>query len=251
MAFAYNFLEKSIFTTEDVREFFPSDEEASVAIRELLEDHIIEELKKGLYATVNILNDDIFASPEEIGTAVLEGAYCAYHTAMEFYGLATQMYFAVQMASPKNSYSCSVHDTTYKTYRNTHTEGIIEVMTNSAPVRVTDLERTIVDCIDKYDLAGGIEEVSLALKAITFCNEEKLIKYLLDYNKKVLYKKAGFLFSKIKPSYLSQHFYDVCKKHMSSRRDDIRFCKKVAVKHDPDAEWNEEWRIYSSAEYCS
>ncbi|MCD8295430.1 MAG: hypothetical protein LUE27_09350 [Clostridia bacterium] len=248
MSNAYPFLEKSIFTTEDVRASYSSDEETCEAIKELLEGHRIEELKKGLYATVDLMHDDVFASDNEIGAALQEDAYCAYHTAMEFYGLATQVYFVVQMASPKKSFKCTVNDTEYWMYRNTHTEGVVEIMHNSAVVRVTDLERTIVDCIDKYNVAGGMEEVSRALRRIRFCNEEKLLKYLRMYNKKILYKKAGFLFSRIKPRYLSQKFYDACKEHISTRKDDIRYIK--GVPYYPD-EWNEEWRIYASPEYFS
>ncbi len=246
MADRYPFIKKSIFTDKDVRDYYASDDEAAAAIKELLEDHRIEELKKGLYATVDPLWNDLCASENEIGAALQEGIYCAYHTAMEFYGLATQVYFIVQMASPKGSSKCTVNDTEYWIYRNSHAEGIVEVMRHSTVARVTDLERTVVDCMDRMDLAGGIEELRMALRDIQFCNEEKLLKYLQMYDKKILYKKAGFLFSRIKPLYLSQHFYDVCKEHMSSRKDDIRYSKGAPYRTD---EWNKEWRIYASKEY--
>ncbi|MCD8295585.1 MAG: hypothetical protein LUE27_10145 [Clostridia bacterium] len=247
MSNKYNFLMKSIFTDKDVRESCASDEEARTALKELLEDHRIEQLKKGMYATVDPMYDDVFASAEEIGSALQERIYCAYHTAMAFYGLATQVYFIVQMASPDGASKCTVNETEYWTYGNPHMDGVVEVLRHSAVVRVTDLERTVVDCMDRVDLAGGMEELRMALRGISFCNEEKLLKYLQMYNKKILYKKAGFLFSRIKPVYLSQHFYDVCKEHMSSRRDDIRGFKGAPYR---DGEWNEEWRVYAANEFC-
>ncbi len=244
MADRYPFIKKSIFTDKDVRDYYASDDEAAAAIRELLEDHRIEELKEGLYATVDPFTDDIFANVYEIATALDEGAYCAYHTALEFYGLAQQVMFEVQCASSRNS-EAEIDDVTYRTFRNSYSEGVVELKNYAAPVRITDLERTIVDCIDRYNTAGGIEEVANALRMISFCNEDKLLRYLRGYNKKILYKKTGFLFSRIKPKYLSQSFYDECKSHITSHKDDMRINNVAPFMYD------DEWRIYTTIEFDS
>ncbi|MCD8307526.1 MAG: hypothetical protein LUD51_04810 [Clostridia bacterium] len=244
MARIYTFLEKSIFTADDVKDCFASDEEATAAVMELLEDHRIEELKEGMYATVDPFTDDIFANVYEIATALNKSAYCAYHTALEFYGLAQQIMFEVHCIAPRNS-EFEIGDVTYRTFRNSYSEGVVELKNYAAPVRITDLERTVVDCIDRYNTAGGIEEVANALRMVSFCNEDKLLKYLKGYNKKILYKKAGFLFARIRPAYLSQRFYDECKSHITSHRDDIRINKVAPFIYD------DEWKIYATIEFDS
>jgi predicted transcriptional regulator of viral defense system len=65
-------------------------------------------------------------------------------------------------------------------------------------VRVTDEERTVIDCIDRIDRAGGLEELLHAIAAMTYLNENKLLNYLEIYDKQFLYQKTvfAFLFSK-------------------------------------------------------
>jgi len=65
-----------------------------------------------------------------------------------------------------------------------------------------------------------------------------LLKHLSGYGKKIIYKKAGYLFSVLKPSYLTGHFYEECKKNMSKCDDDIRENNKNAYIY------NSEWKLY-------
>ena len=116
--------------------------------------------------------------------------------------------------------------------------GVVEY-NNVSKIRVTDLERTIVDCLDKTLLCGGLEEVYQALVMIKNADENKLLDYLEKYNKKILYKKAGYLFSLIKPKYLTKKFYNTCEKKISSFNDDIRENKKS------DFVYDKKWRIYA------
>ena len=59
-----------------------------------------------------------------------------------------------------HSYTCK-HVKDIKFVNNIVNEGI----------RVSSLEKTIIDCIDNIDLAGGIEEVLNALEQIKYVNE--------------------------------------------------------------------------------
>ena len=61
-------------------------------------------------------------------------------------------------------------------------------------VHVTDEERTVIDCIDRIDRAGGLEELLHAIAAMTYLNENKLMTYLEIYDKQFLYQKTGFAF---------------------------------------------------------
>lgn len=62
----------------------------------------------------------------------------------------------------------------------------------------------------------------MGLAMLTYCEEDKLLKHIAGYGKKVLYKKAGYLFSVLNPSFLSKDFYRECKDKMSTCDDDIR-----------------------------
>ncbi|MDR0988136.1 MAG: hypothetical protein LBM06_01555, partial [Prevotellaceae bacterium] len=47
--------------------------------------------------------------------------------------------------------------------------------TGNPLVKVTDLERTVIDCLDYIDRAGGLEELVACLTLITYLKEDKLM----------------------------------------------------------------------------
>ena len=70
----------------------------------------------------------------------------------------------------------------------------------------------------------------MALNGITHLNEQTLLSYLKEYNKKFVYKKAGFLLSLLKKDLFSQNFFDVCKQNCSIKLEDISENKKMPRK---------------------
>ena len=235
----YEFINNAIFNIESIKKYFNSDQAMYSALNRLIEKGEIKKLKSGLYATINPLTQDIYVNRFEIATALHNNSYVAYHSAIEYYGLANQVYSDVHMITPTQYSSVIIEGLEYQSYTSKYNDGIMDTFIN-APIKITDLERTILDIIDRIDLAGGIEEVYTALGTVSYLNEEKLLKYLKGFNKKLLYKKAGYFFSRLKPRYLSNDFYEECKRNISHRRDDI--CKD---KRFEKYEYSKEWEVYA------
>lgn len=67
-------------------------------------------------------------------------------------------------------------------------------VTASQKVKISDLERKIIDCLDRPDLSGGISEVAKGIwtkrKAIDY---QKLVKYTKKLGRKSVAKRLGFL----------------------------------------------------------
>lgn len=217
----YSFLMKNLFSIEDAQKEIPCEPTLFATLKSLVKSGRIVKLKGGLYALVNPLTGDMFANRFEIATALHKGSFVAFHSALEFYGLGNQMYSEVHVFTTTQYRPDFIDGLEYVYFETKYTEGISVVEQNSA-VRVTELERTVVDCLNRTDVAGGLEEVYTALSAISYCNEEKLLKHLEAYDKTILYKKAGFFFSLLQPTYLTNKFFDVCKENVSSRFSDIR-----------------------------
>ena len=226
----YNFLTKAIFKTEDILKEVSSESQMFATIRTLIKSERIAKLKGGLYATINPITQDIFANRFEIATAIQKEAFVGYHSALEFYGLGNQMYSEVHVLTPTQYAEQTIGELNYLFFKTNYFYGI-SVIEQNTTIRITELERTVVDCLDRLDVAGGIEEVFTALSAISYCDEEKILKHLNNYGKKFIYKKAGYFFSLIKPSYLSERFYKVCKENISLRDDDIRENKRIKGKY--------------------
>lgn len=73
--------------------------------------------------------------------------------------------------------------------------GIDKTVWSTAQVIVTDRERTILDCVDRVDLAGGFEEAFKSLLSIANVNFDRLYQYAKKEHKKVLFHKLGLFLS--------------------------------------------------------
>ena len=104
-------------------------------------------------------------------------------------------------------------------------------------IRVTDLERSVLDNIKDFDKIGGLEELLRCLEMITVLDESRLIEYLEKYKNQFLVQKTGYLLSFYPQLKLSNAFFDYCKKNMgkSSRYlyHDLKEEKNIFLK-----EWN-------------
>lgn len=211
---------RALFRTQDILDYFTSVRSMQAKLKALIEVGHIAKIKNGLYATVNPLTGDVFASRFEIASALFENACVAYHSALEFHGLGNQMFSEVQVFTEKRNIPFEYNGLEYKFFSYTAKGGIMRLEQN-AEIVVTDLERTVVDCIDRIDLAGGLEELVTALNGITHLDEQALLTYLKEYDKKFVYKKAGFLLSLLKKDIFSQNFFDICKQNCSIKLEDI------------------------------
>jgi predicted transcriptional regulator of viral defense system len=75
--------------------------------------------------------------------------------------------------------------------------GIVENVRDGAPVRVTTLERTLVDVLDAPRHGGGWEEVWRSLESVEFFDLDAVTDYVLALDSAVAVAKVGF--------YLEQH----------------------------------------------
>jgi predicted transcriptional regulator of viral defense system len=67
-------------------------------------------------------------------------------------------------------------------------------VTSSQQVKVSDLERTIIDCLDRPDLCGGISEVAKGIwTKRNSIDYKKLVDYAKKLGRKSVAKRLGFL----------------------------------------------------------
>ena len=112
-------------------------------------------------------------------------------------------------------------------------------------VRVTDVESTLLDCFDRIDRAGGIEELLHCMEGIVLLNEERLIDYLARYDKAFLYQKTGFLLERIKEqANISESLLELC------RAKGTKSVKWLTNNEESDTFVN-KWRMYVPQELTS
>ncbi len=83
---------------------------------------------------------------------------------------------------------------------------------NTQGIRVTSIERTVVDSIKDFEKIGGLEELLNCISSIQYLDENLLLTYLDAYNIQFLYQKTGFILEHYKNQLqLSEEFIDYCK----------------------------------------
>lgn len=210
------FARRPVFTYEEFAAFLNADGPRSVKTREsLLAHHTktgrILRVKRGLYASV-----PFGASPDTfpVDTFLLAGkmaedAVIAYHTALEFYGKAHSVQERFVFLTGKAIRPVNFRGYEFRGVRfpNALVKGdqaffaVNKVERAGLLVRVTSLERTLVDVLDRPDLGGGWEEIWRSLEGVEFFDVDKMVDYTLLLNNASTVSKVGL--------YLEQHQRDL------------------------------------------
>ena len=225
-----------LITKKEVIDNFENEKKYSNWIALKLKSKTYKKVRSNLYALIDPSTNDIYSTKFEIASKISDSSFICYHSALEYYGIANQVFSNVLVGSltkfnsfvfNDNEFICK-HVKDIKFVNNIVNEGI----------RVSSLEKTIIDCIDNIDLAGGIEEVLNALEQIKYVNENKLLEILKDINKMFLYQKIGFLFELYNNQLdLSKEFFDECKSHTSKK---VNYFMQYEFK---DTELSEKWNL--------
>lgn len=186
-----------MFNLDDAKRVVGNLGNAKVILNSYVKRGIIKRIRRNLYCCVDLASREAAADRYVIGGNINESAYLTYHTAFEVHGLANQVSFVVYVASKSRIHDFEFENILYKYVGKGIDGGIINHRLNKK-IRLTDLERTIIDSIDRLDLCGGEEELDEILKICPVLDEVKIFKYLESYNKNILYKKAGYFLERNK-----------------------------------------------------
>lgn len=189
-----------------------NEETASSLLYKYKKKNYITKIRKNVYLPTNPKDGYVDENKYEIGCSSVPGAYISYHSAMEYYGLQNQVFNRLYLSSPKRFRTYEFDYVEYRYAPDKLQEGIIKPIADKN-ILITDLERTIVDCADRLDLAGGIEELIYNIQLISKIDEDKILFYLSLYGKQVIYQKLGFIFSRLKKQFnITDHFIEECQK---------------------------------------
>ena len=225
-----------LIAREKVMDRFENKKQFSNWIALKLKSNTYKKIRNNLYALVDPSTNDIYSTKFEIASKISQTSFVCYHSALEYYGLANQVFGDVLVGSLTrfNNFVFNDDEFIYKSVKNV--KFVNDVV--SEGIRVSSLEKTIIDCIDDMDLAGGIEEVLNALEQIKYVNESKVLDILRDTDKMFLYQKVGFLFEIYNSQLgLSNDFFLECKSHISKK---INYFMRYEFK---DTELDKKWNL--------
>jgi predicted transcriptional regulator of viral defense system len=200
-----------IFHKKDVVELTKDANTAKEILRRYKKQGLISQVRRDLYVVTDLASKASLASKYEIAGHITSSSYLSHHAALEYHGLANQVFYELYISSKETFNNFDYEGISYTFCQSVSETGVVTPLTDSL-IRVTDLERTMLDCINRIDLSGGLEELIECLAIITYVDENRLSDYLNHFDKQVLYQKAGFILSYFqKEMKLSDAFFEQCK----------------------------------------
>ena len=227
----YELLKKPVFTMEDALAFYRNINSCRNAVRRLIDSGMVLKIRRNLYTCKSGETGGPVADRFQIAGNITKTSYISHHSAMEYYGVADQVYYEVYVSSETEFKDFDFEGYTYRFIKPKISSGIVSPQ-YSGGIHVTDKERTILDSIKDVDRIAGFEEVICNIEALQGVKEERLLKYLELYNNQFLYQKTGYLLSHMQNRFgLSDRFFDTCRekagkstRYLSSDQKEGKFC---------------------------
>ncbi|MCK4463675.1 MAG: hypothetical protein KAU58_05125 [Candidatus Omnitrophica bacterium] len=196
---------KTIFTLQDVKNITGLQSNAARdLISKLIKRNIIARIKRGKYI---VIPQEMGFAKDYIGNWYIAAReivnspdyYLSHYSAMDIHNMVTHPITKVFVTTPKQEYKKErvVGNVTFE-FIYTSAKAIWGVqnswVTKSEKARVSDMERTVIDCLYRPKYCGGILEIVKGLwiqkEKIDF---EKLLNYALKFNKVVVIKRLGYI----------------------------------------------------------
>ena len=224
-----------LFAKKDVIDLFADDKQFENHMASMVRSGKVVKIRNGLYAQIDNLGVPR-TTKFEIASKINDESFVSHHSALEYYGVANQVFNTLTVGSRRKFNDFSFDDVDYTRQAVKDYTQVIYIVT--AGVRVATLERAVVDCIDNIDLGGGIDELLNALEQIRVLDENRLAEILQSYNKVILYQKVGFILEQYKDKYmLSDKFFADCKSRLTNQ------IKYFLNDEYSDIAYNSDWQL--------
>ena len=200
---------KDIFTTRDAYRILGSGKPTRDTLERLVDKGWLERIERGKYLIV-----PLEAGPERVWTEdalVLAGhlvnpSMVAYWSALSHWNLTDQVPRVTYVQTParKENRTPVVLGMRFRIIRVKEERffGGHGVRMGESQVQVTDREKTIIDCLDRPELSGGVAEVARALRGGDGeMDWERATGYLRRFRSGAVVKRLGFLVESMRLSH--------------------------------------------------
>jgi len=203
-----NFLNRHpVFTVAELDRFLAEEGTGNRKTRDSMltyhrrRGHVVP-VRRGLYVAV-----PVGASPEALATdpyllaaRMTEDAVLSYHTALEFHGRAYSTYRRFTYLTARRSLPVTFRSYEFSAApfpaalvaKGQEEFGVVAAERAGLPVRVTSLERTLVDVLDRPTLAGSWEEIWRSLESVEYYDLDIVVQYALLLGNATTVAKVGY-----------------------------------------------------------
>ncbi|MEW6087481.1 MAG: type IV toxin-antitoxin system AbiEi family antitoxin [bacterium] len=194
---------KRIFHLKDVQKILHLDEFASRNfVRKLINRGIVTRLKAGLFILIPLelgKESEYTGNPLIVAREIVNGKdyYLSHGTAMEIHNMVTQPQLVVYVTVLKSRRPIKTHGIEFRFIRSKKKLffGLTDHWaTKQEKVRLSNPERTIIDCLRQPEYCGGLTEVA---KGLWIGHKDmdinRLIEYAVEMNVGSVIRRLGYL----------------------------------------------------------
>lgn len=246
MKLARFFAQYPVFTYKEFSDYMQTSGTSNTkSIWSLLNYHEnagnILRIRRGFYATVPKLADKSthMVNPYLIAGRITDDSVLSYHTALDIHGFAHSIFFHFYFCTQKSIRPFIFQDNYFqpakipKTLLTKQAENfaVTEVNRGGLNIRVTTLERTLVDMLDRPEYSGGWEEIWTSFETVPILDLEKGIQYALLLNNATTIAKTGFFLEEHREQFKveEQHLQQL-ERHRPQQKNYLERSKRVSGK---------------------
>jgi predicted transcriptional regulator of viral defense system len=201
------FSQHAVFTVEELDRFLSAKGPRRPNTRKALLTYYrkqgrIVSVRRGLYAVVppGSSPESSPVDPYLVAAKMTKDAVLAYHTALEFHGKAYSVYTRLVYVSARKSTPLRFRSYEIKGVpvpyplraKGKEMFGVTSYKRSGVELRVTTLERTLVDVLDRPKLTGSWEEIWRSLESVEFFDLDQVVEYALLLENSTTVAKVGF-----------------------------------------------------------
>ena len=202
----------------------------------MMKEKMVAKIRNNMYTCISGETGAPVANRFQIASHITPTSYVSHHTAMEYYGITDQVFYDVYVSSATAFRDFTFDGYTYCYVASKSLEGV-EKPAFSGEIAITNIERTIVDCVKDMDKIAGIEEVIQNIESMGWMQEKRILKYLELFQNQFLYQKLGYLLSERKEQMgLSDAFFDNCKEKIGKS-------KRYLTRAQEGGRYDDEWKL--------
>ena len=219
-------------------------------ITRLLDQGKLVRVTRGMYAARNLFPtgryDDPDAPPNKylVGSKIRRRYYLGYHTALELHGCAYSVFYETHVVTMDgDKFRSFVHGP--EAFRSVLSKDVetevIPVQVMDQDVRVSSPSRTFVECVRRWDLCGGLEEVLKSLDSLEGVTPEGLDAAIAIYDYDILRRSVGFFLELMKAE--SPYYDQIPLGYINSLRERVGKTNSYLIKGEPSV-LSDGWNLY-------
>ncbi len=219
-------------------------------ITRLLAQGKLVRVTRGMYAARNLFPTSPYDHPDAppnkylVGSKLRDRYYLGYHTALELHGCAYSVYYETHVVTlDKDKFKRFIHGP--EAFRNVLAKDIetevVEVRVLDQSVRVSSPSRTFVECVRRWDLSGGLEEVLKSLDGLEGVTPEGLEAAIGIYDYDILRRSVGFFLELMMAE--SPYYGHIPLEYLESLRERIGETPFYYIRGEPST-LEERWNLF-------